>query len=156
MSKTVKKPKPVRLCYPNVALHGKAVHFFGVGDITEPVEAWAEHKAKLSGRAWDYVFRRLYYTWTPDIANRPFREWREISNRDATAGHLWPCDMAIDGEGAVHLLWSERAIDERLREKFFPEAKQSHSLSYAVFKEGTGAESLLDTSNGNITVKAAG
>src|SRR5216117_3964886 len=34
------------------------------------------------------------------------------------------------------LLWTERAIDERLRPKFFPDAKQSHALNYAVVRDG--------------------
>ena len=36
----------------------------------------------------------------------------------------------------MHLLWTERAIDERLRAKFFPEAKQSQSLNHALVREG--------------------
>jgi hypothetical protein len=36
----------------------------------------------------------------------------------------------------VHILWTERAIDERLRERFFPDAKQSYSLNYAVVRDG--------------------
>jgi len=39
-------------------------------------------------------------------------------------------------DGAVHILWTERALDERLREKFFPEAKQSHALNYAILRDG--------------------
>ena len=44
--------------------------------------------------------------------------------------------MWLAPDGAVHLLWTERAIDERLREKFFPDAKQSHALHYAVVRDG--------------------
>jgi hypothetical protein len=33
-------------------------------------------------------------------------------------------------------VWSERAIDTRLREKFFPNAKQSHMVNYAVVRDG--------------------
>ena len=36
----------------------------------------------------------------------------------------------------MHLLWTERAIDTRLREKFFPAARQSEALNYAVVREG--------------------
>jgi len=39
-------------------------------------------------------------------------------------------------DGAAHVLWTERAIDERLREKFFPEVEQSHSLNYAIVRDG--------------------
>ncbi len=130
------KAKPVRLCYPNVALDDGAVHFFGVEDVTEPVEAWRLHKKNVSGREWDYVFRRLYYTWTPDITANPFHEWIEIADLSKTAGHVWPCDLWVASSGEVHLLWSERAIDERLREPFFPTAQQAYRLCYAVLKEG--------------------
>jgi hypothetical protein len=39
-------------------------------------------------------------------------------------------------DGAAHLVWTERAIDERLREKFFPDAVQSHALNYAIVRQG--------------------
>jgi hypothetical protein len=39
-------------------------------------------------------------------------------------------------DGAVHLVWTERALDERLREKFFPSDKQRHELNYAILREG--------------------
>ena len=47
-----------------------------------------------------------------------------------------PGDLWAAPDGDVHLLWTERAIDERLREKFFPDAKQSHTLNYAVVRDG--------------------
>ncbi len=131
------KPGPVRVCYPNVALHQQAVHFVGVSDILEPVPEWRAFKRELTGREWDYDFRRLFYTWTPDIRSRPFTNWLEIASRDQTAGWISPGDLWISPEGDAHLVWTERAIDERLREKFFPQARQSHSLNYAVVHNGT-------------------
>jgi hypothetical protein len=130
------KPEPIRVCYPNVALHGRAVHFFGVSDVVEPYKAWREFKRELTGQQWDYDFRRLFYTWTPDITKKPFAKWIEIASRDKTCGWLSPGDLWLAPNGDVHLLWSERAIDERLRAKFFPEAKQSHTLNYAVVRDG--------------------
>ncbi|NQT87724.1 hypothetical protein HQ560_13225 [bacterium] len=126
------KPQPVRVCYPNVALKDRAVHLCGVSDIVEPYAAWRAHKQKLTGRKWDYDFRRLFYTWTPDIAAGGFRGWLEVASRDKTCGWVMPGDLWVDGDGAAHILWAERAIDERLRPKFFPDAKQSHALNYAV------------------------
>jgi hypothetical protein len=130
------KPQPARLCYPNVALRNRAVYFCGVSDIVEPYAAWRSAKRELTGRDWDYDFRRLFYTWTPDITRTPFAEWVEIASRDKTAGWITPGDLWVAPDGAVHLLWSEKAIDERLRAKFFPEARQSHALNYAVVREG--------------------
>ncbi len=130
------KPEPVRVCYPNVALHDRAVYFFGVSDVVEPYQAWRQFKRELTGREWDYDFRRLFFTWTPDITRKPFAKWVEIASRDKTAGWMTPGDLWLASNGDVHLLWSERALDERLRPKFFPKAKQSHALNYAVVRDG--------------------
>ena len=130
------KPEPIRVCYPTVALRNRTVHFCGVSDIVEPYPEWRELKKKLTGRDWDYDFRRLFYTWTPDIATGKFQPWVEIASRDKTSGWIMPGDLWAAPDGAVHILWTERAIDERLRDKFFPGVKQSHALNYAVVREG--------------------
>jgi len=130
------KPQPIRVCYPTVALKDRAVYFCGVSDIVEPHANWREFKKQLTGRDWDYDFRRLLFTWTPDITTGQFRDWIEIASRDRTAGWLFPADLWVSRRGEAHLLWTERAIDERLREKFFPEAKQWHALNYAVVRDG--------------------
>jgi hypothetical protein len=130
------RPQPVRICYPTVALRDRAVFFCGVSDIVEPYHAWREFKRGLTGREWDYDFRRLFFTWTPDITQKPLAAWVEIASRDKTCGWIMPGDLWLAPNGEVHLLWSERAIDERLRAKFFPEAKQSHALNYAVVRAG--------------------
>ena len=131
------KPQPIRVCYPNVALQSRAVHFCGVSDIIEPNPGWREFKKQLTGREWDYDFRRLFYTWTPDITRTPFAPWVELASREKTCGWVTPEDLWVAPNGAVHVLWTDRAIDERLREKFFPEAKQSHALNYAVLRDGS-------------------
>jgi hypothetical protein len=130
------KPQPIRVCYPAVALKDRAVHYCGVSDIVEPNPTWREYKKKLTGRDWDYDFRRLFYTWTPDVTTGKFRPWVEIASRDKTGGWITPGDLGVAPDGAAHLLWTERAIDERLREKFFPDARQSHELNYAVVRDG--------------------
>lgn len=130
------KPQPIRVCYPNVAVKDRAVHFCGVSDIVEPNETWRAFKKELTGRKWDYDFRRLFYTWTNDITTEAFRPWVEIASRESTCGWISPGDLFLAPDGKVHILWTERALDERLRAKFFPEAQQSHSLNYAVVHEG--------------------
>lgn len=87
------KPEPVRICYPNVAVHDRAVHFFGVSDIIEPYKAWRDFKRELTGQQWDYDFRRLFYTWTRDITKEPFNKWVEIASRDKTCGRVFPGDL---------------------------------------------------------------
>ncbi len=130
------KPQPIRVCYPNVAIKDRAVHFCGVSDIVEPNLTWRAFKKELTGRNWDYDFRRLFYTWTDDIATGTFQPWVEIASREETGGWINPGDLWVAPDGTVHILWTERALDERLREKFFPNAKQRHALNYAVVRAG--------------------
>jgi hypothetical protein len=130
------KPQPIRVCYPNVAIKDCAVYFCGVSDIVEPYPEWRAYKREITGRNWDFDFRRLFFTWTPDVTREKFRPWVEVASRDKTCGWIFPADLWVAPGGAVHLLWLERAIDERLRAKFFPAAKQSHALNYAVVRDG--------------------
>jgi hypothetical protein len=129
-------PGPIRVCYPNVLMKERAVYFCGVSDIIEPKKAWRDYKRELTGNEWDYDFRRLFFTWSDNIVREPFHQWIEIASREATCGWITPGDLWVGHDGAVHILWTERAIDERLREKFFPEAKQSHSINYAIVRKG--------------------
>src|SRR5262249_33674396 len=87
------QPQPIRTCYPDVALKNRAVHFFGVSDVQEPYKAWRDFKHELTGQHWDYDFRRLFYTWSPDVTKEPFHEWIEIASRDKTCGWVAPCDL---------------------------------------------------------------
>jgi hypothetical protein len=133
---TYPKPEPIRVCYPNVALRGRAVHFCGVSDIIEPYPEWRAFKKELTGQEWDYDFRRLFYTWTPDITKTKFSDWVEVASRDQTCGWISPGDLWLAPDGSAHLVWAERALDERLRAKFFPNAKQSHEINYCLIREG--------------------
>ncbi len=130
------KPGPIRVCYPNVMLKDRAVYFCGVSDIIEPYPEWRAFKKQLTGQEWDYDFRRLFFTWTPDITREKFRDWIEIASSDKTCGWISPGDLWVAPDGAVHIVWTQRAIDERLRDKFFPKAYQSQALNYAVVRGG--------------------
>jgi hypothetical protein len=129
------KPQPIRVCYPNVAIKDREVHFCGVSDIIEPNPKWRAYKKEITGRNWDYDFRRLFYAWSPDITKKKFKPWVEIASREKTCGWITPGDLWLAPNGEVHVIWTERALDERLREKFFPDEKQSHSLKYAVLRD---------------------
>ena len=115
--------KPIRICYPTVALDRGRVFLCGVTDIVEPNPQWLDYKRKLTGREWDYVFRRLYFTWCDDISTGEFHTWVEIAHRETTAGALFPNDLMVHSSGDVALLWSDTAIDERLRDSFFSQGK---------------------------------
>jgi hypothetical protein len=132
------KPEPIRLCYPEIALRDRAVHFLGISDIIEPVKAWREYKLELNkGRQWDYDFRRLFYTWTPDITTTPFSAWTEVASREKTAGHITNLDIWLDKAGRAHLLWLDQSLwDLRLREKLFPGVPLTYSLEHAVVDKG--------------------
>jgi len=131
-----RKPAPIRTCYPTVALKDRAVYFCGVSDVIEPYPQWREYKKEVSGRDWDYDFRRLFFTWSDDIASGTFHDWVEISSRDKTCGWIMPNDLWVGPDGVVHVLWTERALDERMRAKFFPNEKQTHALMYARVRSG--------------------
>ncbi len=130
------KPESIRVCYPDVALHRRSVHFCGVSDIVEPYPEWRAFKKQLTGQEWDYDFRRLFYTWTPDITRTNFQGWIELASRDKTCGWISPGDLWVAPDVTAHVVWTERAIDERLRPKFFPQEKQRHELNYAVLRNG--------------------
>ncbi len=130
------QPQPVRICYPTVQLRDRGAWFCGVSDIEEPYGAWRAAKRELAGREWDYDFRRLFFTWSDDIGSGRFHPWMELASRDRTCGWIGPRDLLVDDAGLAHILWSETAIDVRLREAFFPGERQSHCLHYAVIRDG--------------------
>lgn len=136
----VEPVRPLRLCYPSVLLTNHAVHFAGVSDIVEPNESWRSYKRELTGRSWDYVFRRLFYAWSPDIGGHEFSGWVELANRDKTAGRIILGDMWRAADERVHVIWEETAIDVRLRGKFFQNEKQRWELNHAVIAEGKVVE----------------
>src|SRR5262249_520587 len=77
-------------------------------------------------------------------------EWVEVASRDATGGHIQPGDLWLSPDGDAHLIWSERALDERLRQRFFPDAKQSEQLNYAVVRDGkvVHRRTIMETQGG--------
>jgi hypothetical protein len=152
------KPQPIRTCYPSVQLRDRAVYFCGVSDIEEPNEAWRAYKEQLTGRKWDYDFRRLFFTWTPDITSVKFKPWVEVASREKTCGWIFPCDLWAAADGTVHVLWTERALDTRLRAKFFPAEKQSEALNYARIKDGqvTARRAILLWNEGDAQVPVPG
>ena len=131
---------PIRGCYPQVALRNGAAHVLAVGDVVEPVAEWRKWKFEQTRREWDYVFRRLFYAWTPAVATEPFGEIVEIANVDATAGHITNLDLWLDPDGAAHLLYLQRTVANRaMRDRFFPGARLAVSLEHCVVRKGAVA-----------------
>ncbi len=128
---------PIRSCYPQVVLKNRSGHVLAIGDIVEPVEEWRKYKFDKTGASWDYVFRRLFYTWTPDISKGDFAEPIEVDNLDATAGHISNLDLWIDDDGAAHILYLRRTVQSNLmRDKFFPDVPITTSLEHIIIKNG--------------------
>ena len=110
--KSYEHPKPIRLCYPAVALKDRRVYFCGISDVKEPNEAWRDYKRELTGREWDYDFRRLFFTWSDDITTGNFHEWIELSSREKTAGKIRVCDLYVAPNNDAFILWNECALDQ--------------------------------------------
>lgn len=128
---------PIRSCYPQVALKDGAGYVLAVSDIVEPVEAWRSYKFEQTQRTWDYVFRILYFTATPDLAKTPFGEPVEIANVDATGGHISNQDLWIAPDGTAYIMYLERAVaSEMMRDKYFPELSVLNTLHLALVKDG--------------------
>lgn len=128
---------PIRSCYPQVALKDHSAHILAIGDIVEPVDEWRNYKFEKTGSGWDYVFRRLFYTWTPDIRKSNFFEPIEVDNLEKTAGHITNLDLWIDGNSKAHILYLKRTVQSNLmRDKFFPDVPINVSLEYVVIDKG--------------------
>lgn len=128
---------PIRACYPQVALNNGAAYVFAVGDIVEPVEEWRQYKFKKTGRSWDYVFRVLYYTWTPGLRTQDFLPPIEIANVDATAGFVHNDDLWVGRDGEAYLVYTQQEVATPLmRKRFFPNGSLIPSMHLAVIQDG--------------------
>ncbi|MEA3399720.1 MAG: hypothetical protein U9R79_00610 [Armatimonadota bacterium] len=136
-----------RCNYATVVLTDRAVHFCGAAAYNR----WDRVRTmERAGREWGPRWRRLMYTWTPDIGSAEFSEWIEISNTFEDGGWLFPGDLWVDEDGGAHIFWSEHAINERLRDSFFPDIKRRWALKYAVVRDGeiTHRETLTEGGEG--------
>ncbi len=122
-----------RVNYPNVFLTRRAVHFCGASAFDQ----WERmpHVGDTR-RKWGPRFRRLYYTWTPDVTKRPFRPWLEIASTHKTGGWCFPGDLWVDPQGAAHIAWLEAPIHKGLRDERFPDIKRTCAIQYAIVRAG--------------------
>jgi len=122
---------PMRGCYQQIALRGNAVYVMAISDEKEPNPAWRAYKREQTGQSWDYDFRQLFFTWTPDITTTEFSPPLTVFSRDDTAGHLLNLDLALDEEGDTHLLFRDRNIwHPFMRDRFFPDKPITVALKY--------------------------
>ena len=128
---------PIRSCYPQVLLKDKVAHVLAIGDIVEPNEEWKKLKFEKTKNSWDYVFRRLFFTWTPDIEKTAFSEPIEIDSVEKTAGHITNLDLAVDETGAVQVLYLRQPHQyDFLRDNYFPGEKMTVTLEMLTIREG--------------------
>ncbi len=127
---------PIRACYPQVALRDGAAHVLALGDVVEPVAAWRDHKRAKSGGGWDYVFRRLFYAATPDLAATDFAPPLEVDSVEATGGDIRNLDLRVDPAGIAHLLYLKTDIAPALRDEFFPGREIVTSLEHVAIDRG--------------------
>ncbi|MBN1817429.1 MAG: hypothetical protein JW828_08710 [Sedimentisphaerales bacterium] len=152
---------PIRSCYPQVSLQNRSAHILAIGDIVEPNEEWRKLKFEKLGRQWDYVFRRLFYSYTPDIRNHPFSEPIEVDSVEDTAGHIANLDLYVDSDGLVHVLYLRQPHQYAfLRDAYFPGQEMTLDLEYVVVRSGkaicrrTLAASRTDQTDGLIPAYA--
>lgn len=128
---------PIRSCYPQAGLRGGSAHVMAIGDIVEPNAEWRQLKKEVTGRDWDYVFRRLFYTWTADVAGKPFAQPIEIDSVEATGGHILNCDLYLESPDVCHLLYVRRPHQHAfLRDKYFPGQAMTSHLMHVVVRAG--------------------
>ena len=140
---------PIRSCYPQVQLSNGAAYVLAISDIVEPVEAWKKYKFEQTQRTWDYVFRILYFTWTPNLQEKPFAKPVEIANVDATGGAISNKDLWVNPAGEAFIMYTECEVQSTLlRDKFFPGKSVISSLKLAQVKEGvvTNRRTLIEGS----------
>ena len=132
---------PRRGCYPQVALRNRAACVLAVSDIIEPNPKWREFKKKATGRDWDYDFRNLYFTWTPDITKAAFAPAATIASREETCGHIRNLDLWLGPDGDAHALYLDRNIWHAfVRDEFFRGTPITVDLKYCRVREGKAVE----------------
>lgn len=128
---------PLRGAYPHVALRDGAAFIMAVSDVVEPNAEWRAHKRKVTGQEWDYEFRQLYFTWTPDIHKSDFSPPLTFASRDETCGYLRNLDMWISTDQKAHIIYIDRNIWHNfIRDEFFPGVPISNELKYCVIEKG--------------------
>jgi hypothetical protein len=128
---------PIRACYPQVALYNDSAHMMAIGDIVEPVAEWRKLKYEKLKSDWDYVFRRLFYTYSNNIRSTGFCEPIEIDTVEKTCGHIRNLDLHIDETGNAHLLYTKQPHQyEFIRDKYFPGETMKTYLQHVIIKDG--------------------
>jgi hypothetical protein len=123
----------LRLAYPNTILQNRSAYIMTVSDIKETNDEYVAYMLDY-GTDFHYVFRQLYYAWTPDIASQDPTEWKLLASTEPY-GEISNQDVWMAEDGTTHFLWIEESIDGRL-EDYLPEVADTQTLWHAVLKDG--------------------
>ncbi len=151
-----------RVNYPVVVLRNRAVHFCGiaaydnwdrvktVADLGLGKDPNAKGESGMAGRQRGNRMRRVLYSWTPRIGEKPFAEWLEIDNTFDDGGWLFVTDMHMDETGLVHLLWFRSPMLPSVRDALYKDIRRVYSLRYATLKDGKilSKRTLLEAGEG--------
>lgn len=133
-----------RSCYQNIAMKGKEAYIFAIRDIHEPVKEWEQYKLEKTGNTWDYDFRRIYLSYSPDIEKEDFRTPITVCHRDDTCGWFNNLDCTYDANGDVWFLAGCRSVAfDFMRDRFFPETPLEATLELYHLSKGELKETIL-------------
>jgi hypothetical protein len=146
---------PERGCFPMVSLKDKKAWVITVEDIVEPNIRWKEHKSLMTGERWDYVFRKLYFTYNPNVSNEEFKDPIVIANYGENAGSVMPRDLLVDEDDNVHILYIAKNIEKQIiRDKFFPNMPMFTDLVHCkISKDNVKENNVLLRYYDNATIR---
>jgi len=134
--------------YANAILADRQVYCIG----QSPYNIWDRidpAKTETWGRGnWGWRMRKLHYAWTPDIASKPFTEWRVLDDTMADGGTVGMGDSWLAPDGCVHLVWQKEPINPKLRELHFPDIRRDWHMCYGILKDGAVVEKRVLLSGG--------
>ena len=126
-----------RTGYPMLCLRDAKAYFCATSDIDEPNEEWMAYKREVTGQWWDFDFRKLYLAKTDDISEHSFGEPLVVEDVDSTCGFIRHCDMFVDRDGVVSILYIvTNCLKPFMRDKFFSDMKIRVSLRLCKVKDG--------------------
>ena len=128
-------PFPIRTCYVSLALVDRAAHMLSIGDMIEPVPEWYAFKQKTQSAG--FTFRRLFYTYTPNVLAEPFAQPTEIDSAEQTAGDIRHLDLYVDARGRAHLLYLKHDYsDGALVQQFLSGQSSTCQLIHVIVDQG--------------------
>lgn len=131
--KNAYEDNPLRLSYPNVILRNRLAYIMTVSDVMESNNQYLNYMIN-DGIDFYYVFRNLYYAWTPDIARQDPSTWKLLASAEPY-GYIENQDIWVAEDGSAHFIWIEKNVDDRLL-SHLPGELDTQTLWHAVIRNG--------------------